>query len=117
MQGDVGWVQQQILVSLTVREDRVPIKEAKEIKLAKVANNVDGTVRRDSTFVNLMKKTLNFSISFETEHNKKFVATHIVDIVKDIMRSEFLTVMSAQSYFQYLRFAEMFFRHGSVLIL
>lgn len=55
-------------------------------------------MRRDLTFVDLTKKILNLAISFENGYNKKFVTTRMVDFVKDITGSDFLTGTRAQYY-------------------
>lgn len=41
-------------------------------------------MRRVSTFVDLLKTILSFSIAFETKYNKMFVANRIVETMKDI---------------------------------
>lgn len=69
---------------------RVAISEAVEIKLSKLSNNVTEIVFLDSTFVDLMKTILNFLIALETLQREKFVATHILDILKDMMGSKLL---------------------------
>lgn len=77
----VGCIQQQILVSLIIREDKVANSDAERIKLCKLSDIVIGTMRCGSTFVDLMKKILNFDIALKKEYNENFVATGIVDIV------------------------------------
>lgn len=74
------------------------VSKAEVIKLSRPGNEVDGIVRSDSTFVDLMKAILTFAFAFEKEHNENFVATNIVDIVEDVLSSEFLTKISAKSY-------------------
>lgn len=61
-----------------------------------------GVMRRVFTFLNLMKIILNFAVTFEDEYNERFIATRIVDTVKDMIGSDIWTGMSAQSYYQYI---------------
>lgn len=61
LESDVNWIQQHILVRLIVREDKAVIGEAKRVRLSKLANKVNGAVCHDSTFVEIMKTTLNFT--------------------------------------------------------
>lgn len=55
-----------------------------------------GTIYRDCMFVNVMKTALNFTVTFEREYNVTFVATLIAYIVKHMIDSTLLTVVSAQ---------------------
>lgn len=57
LEGDVRWLQQHVLLSAIVEEDIVTISEAKWMKLRKLVNEVTGIVRRDSTSMNLMKRS------------------------------------------------------------
>lgn len=98
VEGNVGWIQQHILVRLVAREERVAISEAGGINLRKLSRKVTGIVCLYSTFGDLMMTVLNFSIAFQKKDNQKLVLIRIVDIVKDMMGSHFLTEMSARSY-------------------
>lgn len=60
-----------------------------------LSNKVTGDVGHDTTFVDLMKTILHFSIAFEKVYNDMLFATRIVDVVKDMMSSDFLAGMSA----------------------
>lgn len=97
VEGDLRWSQRHIEVRLIVREDMVAISEAEGIKLNKLPKIVTAILRRDCTFMDLIKKTLNFSIASEKEYNEKFTATCTMHIMKDKIGSEFLTEMSAKS--------------------
>lgn len=99
MVGDLGWIQQHILARLILREDRLDISEAEGIKLSKLANKMTDIVCRELTFVDLVKKLLTFATRFEKGYDEKFVATGIVDIVKDMICSDFLVRENAQSYY------------------
>lgn len=115
--GDVGYIQQHILFHQIVQEERVEISSAAWIKLSKLAEKVVETVRCDSMFVNLMKTFLNFCQRVRMQYNEKFVATHIVSTVKDIIGSSFQTEMRSQSYCRYIWVARMLLEHENVLAL
>lgn len=66
--------------------------------LSRLANKVSGTRRYNPTFLGLMDTILNFAITFYKDCSESFVATRIMDIAKDIMRSDLLTGVSAQIY-------------------
>lgn len=72
-------------------------------------------VRHDSTFVVLIETILNSSIASGKEYKQKLVPTRIVDIVKEMMGSECLTGMSAQSCYRYIRAANMRLMHKTVI--
>lgn len=67
------------------------IAERKALKLIKLANNVRGLVRRDSSLVSVVKSVVNFSFASEKEHDVFFLAFAMVDIVEDMISSDFLT--------------------------
>lgn len=62
-----------------------------------------------------MKIIVNFTVVFEKEYNEKFAAALIVDIIKTVMGSVFLTGMSIQSYYRYIPVASILLRYKSVL--
>lgn len=64
-----------------------------------------------------MRTVLNFAIALEKRYNEKFVVTRIVDIVKDLMGSIFLTTMSVQFFYRYNWVAEMILRRRSVFVV
>lgn len=86
---------------ITFREDRVAFQESKELQLSKRTNKATGTVHGDSTLVGLMKIVLSIFITFQ-EYNEKFVATGIMNNVKDMMARDFLARMCAQFYYWYI---------------
>lgn len=92
---DVGWNQEPILIRLIVREDRDASSNAERSKLSKLANKVPRIVRYDSMSVDLMKTILNLATSLQDEYTERFVATRILDIVKDMIGVGFLIEMSA----------------------
>lgn len=69
------------------------------------------------SFLKLMKAILNFAIAFEKEYNEKLVTSRILSIVKDMLDSDFLTGISIQSYYRYIRVAATILMHESVLSL
>lgn len=95
----------------------VAIGKAERIRVRKLASKVTRIVHHDSKFVNFMKTILNITIAFEKEYSEKLVATGIVAIVKEMMASDFLTGMGAQSYYRFNRVFKMMMRHKVVLPL
>lgn len=65
--------------------------------------------------MDLTKTNLNLAIVYEKEYNHTVVATCIVEIWKDLMGSNFLTGISAQSYYGYVRTAMMILRYFSII--
>lgn len=68
-------------------------------------------------FLDFIEIILNVTSASEKEYKETFVATPIVDIVKDIISSEFLAVTIAQSHYRYTRVVKMILRHESVVPL
>lgn len=68
-------------------------------------------------FGDFMKTILKFAIAFEKKHKEIFVATHIEHIVKDMMGSDYLTGMSARSYYGHIRVAKIMLTNKSDLAL
>lgn len=75
---------------------------------------VTRTVCCDATFVHPRKTRLNFSVAFEKDYKEKFSATIIVDIMEDMISSDFLTRMSAQFNYRYIRVARMILKQNGV---
>lgn len=61
------------------------------MKLSKLTDIKTGTVSCDSLFPDLLKKIENFDIVFVKEYNENFFATSIVDVMKHLKSSCFLT--------------------------
>lgn len=74
------------------------ITEDEGIKLSKLASKMTRIMRRDSMLLDLMKKNLNFAIAFRKTYSEKLVASRIVDIVKDVIGSNFPIKLSVQTY-------------------
>lgn len=74
-------------------------------------------VRRYYTVMDLMKTIQNFVMAFKREYNGRFVARRIVGILTNMIGSDILTGLSAQSYYRYFRAAKMTLRDKSVLPL
>lgn len=56
-------------------------------------------MRSDSIIEDLMKTILNLAIAFEKQYIEKFVENRIVNIIKDMISSDFFTEMIAHSYY------------------
>lgn len=65
--GGLGLTQRHILLCIIAREDTVTISDIESIKLRQLSNKVSGTVRRNSTVVDLIKTILYFATTFEKE--------------------------------------------------
>lgn len=88
--------------------------EAEGIQLSRLANKVTETVHRRSTFANLKMTISNFAVQLEKDCNEKYVASCIVEFVKDMIDSEFLIEMTTQIYYRYTHVAWRRLRHKSV---
>lgn len=117
VEGDIARVQQRILARFIILEDWVVITEGKGIELRQLANAVTGIVRSDSTFMDLIKTIFNVSILFQKDYHEKLVATRTLDILTDMMGSDFLTGMSAQFYYRYIQVAKRILKLHSILSL
>lgn len=115
--GDVGWIQQIILVRLILWEGRVAISEAEGFKLNKLAHKGNAIMPRGSSLVYLKIKILNFAIAFKKWYYKKVVETCNVDKVKNMMCFDLLIGISAQFYHRYIQAARIALRHDSFLSL
>lgn len=65
------------------------LTEAERINRRMLANKVVGIVRRDYLFVDFMKIMLNFAIAFDNEYKENFIIARTLDIVKDVIGSDF----------------------------
>lgn len=117
MDRDIGRVQQHIPVLLISREDRVANSGGGRIKIGSIANKVAGIGLHDFTFLDVMKTILHYSVVFAKAYTGKLVAARIVDIAKDMIRSDFHTAMSAQSYYGYIQVAKVILGHENVVSL
>lgn len=73
-----------------MRVVEITISDPEWIKMNTIPNKETAIVREKSPFVDLMKTALDLAIVFQEKHNKQFVATWIVNIVKDMLRPHFL---------------------------
>lgn len=117
VEGNVRWIQTDILARIIVHKDGVLISKCGGINVKKLANKMTGIVCRDFTFVDLLKTMLNSAIAFNKEYNQKLVTICIVDNVKDMMRSDFCTGMRVQSYYRFIRASQMMLMDQNVLAL
>lgn len=69
------------------------------IELSTLANMVIRIVHRDFTGMDFMKAAVSFVVTASEKYSAKFVATQIVKIVKSIMTSVSLTIISTLSYY------------------
>lgn len=65
VEGDVGCMDQQMLVRPIVLGEKVAVREAEEVSLSNPLTSVTGIVRCDFKFLDLMKPMLTLAIAFE----------------------------------------------------
>lgn len=70
--GGVSWTGERFLVSQGMYRVAVLIGNAEVIKLSKVSNTSTSLVRRDTSFVDMMKGLVNYAFVFDLEHGIKF---------------------------------------------
>lgn len=68
-------------------------------------------------YLDLIKAVLNVSIAFEKEYREKSISTVILKILKNMMGSTFLAVVSSHFYYQQIRAAKMMLEHDGVSTL
>lgn len=81
------------------------VSEAGRIKLSRLTNKVARIVRHDSTYVHMMNMILSFVASFEEAYYTNLDRSGTIEIVKDVVSSDSLKLMSAQSIYRYIRAA------------
>lgn len=90
MKGDLGYIEEHLQVRLVFRAKNFLIAEAERNQLSKLANELTGTLRRDSTFAVFKKNFLYFAFAFDREYEEKLILIQILDVVKAMMGSDFL---------------------------
>lgn len=87
------------------------------INLSKLENKLTGIVYRDSKLLDFIEPILNFAITSKQKYHLKLAATRNMDVVKDMISSDFLTGMSSQPYYRYIRVSTMMMRRESIFSL
>lgn len=95
-----------MLVQYVTRYDGRPIAKTEALKQSNLLNTVTSIVRRDSSFVAVVKSIMNFSATFKNEQSRSFLTARIVDIVEDRVSSDFLTCNRPQIYQRQIRTAK-----------
>lgn len=75
----------------------------KSDKAEQACEKMIGIVHYDSTFVYFREKILTFRFALRKQYKRKLVATRILDNEKKMRDSDFLTGMSVQFYYHYIR--------------
>lgn len=73
VKGRLWWVQQHIRICLKFWKDKATIGVAKVTSQSTLLNKMILIMRHDSTFLDVLKTTLEFFISFEMKYKEKFV--------------------------------------------
>lgn len=90
---------------------KVATSDCKGIRQSQLENKPTEVVRHDSMFVDLLETIHHDVIVFEKEYNEKLISTLIVDIMKNMVVYDCLTVISAQIYYRYISVTDMTLRH------
>lgn len=69
---DVTWVEVSLLMGCVTQQDGCSIEETEALKLSSLANKVTSILRRDSSFLAIMKSLVNFSVALEKELGLSF---------------------------------------------
>lgn len=93
-------IQKHIKNCVILQEEKITIDGAEGNELSNLSNNMKGIVCHYSTLLDLTKTIPNFSFVFQKEYKEKFIATSIVDILKDMSGFNIQTGISAHSYYQ-----------------
>lgn len=93
------------------------ITPAQPIKLSMMTNISTGLLRRINTLADVSGGVLNYAREFEEAYNVPFVEARFVDILKNMMSSNFLAASSKATYVRQVRLAELMIGQSTVLPL
>lgn len=110
-------MQHKILFNLIVLEGKVAISDAKRIWLKSFANNVTENINHSSTFSDVLEKILDFIITSEKRCDEKFVPTQIVNSLKNVIGSNFMTKMSAKYHYRDIRVVRVLLNNGFLALV
>lgn len=111
---DVALVEAFLLVRCVLLRDGLQLAKMETLKMQNVANNVTSIVHRDSSFVVVLKSVMTFSAAFEKEHGGTSFDTQIIDIVDNMIKSNFVTGNSRQTYQGYILVKKFLFQRPSI---
>lgn len=91
-------VEAPLQVRFATRQDGHQIVKRNALKLINLANMVTSIVSRAFLLVVVLKSETNFYATYGKDYGASFFAARMVDIVKDMLSSDFLTGKSLQTY-------------------
>lgn len=107
--GDVAWAEAPPIVLWVTRHDGSPNAETEVFNLSTLENEVSSIVPRDFPSVVVLKSVIDYSSAFNQKNCMSFLAARMVDIVENMVLSNFLTRNRSQTYQRYIRAAKVFF--------
>lgn len=72
-------------------------------------------MRRDSSFAAVVQSTMNFNAALRNMLGVGFLAAKMVDIVKDMVLSFFITGNGSQTFQRYIQVAKFFIQRPDIL--
>lgn len=90
---------------------------AQAMKLRKITNISTAIMCRKISFTNAIQSVLNYARSFEEYYAASFVDARVLDIIDNMMPSNFLDVNSEAIYVRYICVAKMMIENKRVLLL
>lgn len=91
------------------------MSNAERIKLNKLVSKVIKTLCDAYTSMSITNIILHSAITFKKESSKKFVTGRVMNTVKDMIGSGFLTGISVRSNHRYMQVAQMILKHEGIL--
>lgn len=95
---DVARVEAFLLARCVTRHDGRQILKTEALKFSILPNNLNSFVRRDSSFVSLIKLVINIRAILEKEHGVPFLAAQMMNIFVDMVSSDFLSGNGSQTH-------------------
>lgn len=89
-EGSYPWTDGHLGVNIIERRDGAVILQAEALLLSKVAITMTAIVRKEITFVDVMKALVTYGEGFSLQQKISFVNARIKDTVEDTMYSGFL---------------------------
>lgn len=96
-------IEASLQVRCVTRHGGCLIAETEALKHCNRASRVTSIVRRDASFVAIVKPVINLSTAFQKGHGVFFLAGRMADIVEHMVSSDILFDNSAQTYQRYIR--------------
>lgn len=85
------------------------------IKLSNLASKANSIVRQECSFLGIKKSVMNFIAAFEKGPGVSFLAARMVNIVENMVSSDFQTDNSLRKYQRYIQMEKFFFQRCPIL--